>query len=176
MAPSGTRRLPDDDEPTEQDGPMSRPVWTTTTRAVSAARRLVAPGRAARTATGSAPRRLSYAPELDGAADPGEVVWASVTFEEDPTRHKDRPVLVVGRADERTVLALMLSSQRWRRRHRHWLPLGPGAWDGEQRESFVRLDRVLELDERGLRREGAVLAADRFERVCGRLRERYGWS
>jgi hypothetical protein len=79
---------------------MSRPVWTTTTRV---ARRLVA--RSARTATGSAPRRLSYAPELDGAADPGEVVWARVAFEEDPSRDKDRPVLVVGRKDADTVPA-----------------------------------------------------------------------
>jgi hypothetical protein len=51
-------------------------------------------------------------------------------------------------------------------------PAGPRA----QRESFVRLDRVLELDERSLRREGAVLAVDRFELVCSRLREHYGWS
>lgn len=150
---------------------MSRSVWTTTTQA--ARRLLTAP---ARTAARSTRRRLSYAPELDGAADPGEVVWTLVTFEEDATRHKDRPVLVVGRKDERTVLALMLSSQRWRRRHRHWLALGAGAWDGERRESFVRLDRVLELDERALRREGAVLAKERFELVSARLRERYGWS
>src|SRR5690606_28866634 len=39
-------------------------------------------------------RRLVYAPELDGRADPGEIVWAWVPYEDDPRRGKDRPVLV----------------------------------------------------------------------------------
>ncbi|MDT5251880.1 MAG: hypothetical protein QOH07_824 [Mycobacterium sp.] len=55
-------------------------------------------------------RRLVYSPDLDGRADPGEVVWTWVTYEEDPTRGKDRPVLVVGR-DRATLLGLMMSSQ-----------------------------------------------------------------
>ena len=42
-------------------------------------------------------RKLVYAPDLDGRADPGEIVWTWVVFEDDPTRGKDRPVLVVGR-------------------------------------------------------------------------------
>lgn len=49
-------------------------------------------------------RRLVYAPDLDGRADPpGEVVWTWVVYEDDPTKGKDRPVLVVGR-DRRTLL------------------------------------------------------------------------
>lgn len=55
-------------------------------------------------------RRVVYAPDLDGRADPGEVVWTWVVYEDDPTRGKDRPVLMVGR-DRRTLLGLMLSSQ-----------------------------------------------------------------
>src|SRR6516162_4329483 len=42
-------------------------------------------------------RKLVYAPDLDGRADPGEIVWTWVVYEDDPTRGKDRPVLVVGR-------------------------------------------------------------------------------
>ena len=42
-------------------------------------------------------RRLVYAPDLDGRADPGEIVWTWVVYEDDPTKGKDRPVLVVGR-------------------------------------------------------------------------------
>src|SRR3954468_725955 len=41
-------------------------------------------------------RRLGYAPKADGRPDPGEVVWAWVPYEEDPTQGKDRPVLVIG--------------------------------------------------------------------------------
>src|SRR4051812_38683368 len=55
-------------------------------------------------------RRIGYAPNLDGDADPGEIVWTWVPYEDDPSQGKDRPVLVVGR-DDRTLLGLMLSSQ-----------------------------------------------------------------
>jgi PemK-like, MazF-like toxin of type II toxin-antitoxin system len=120
-------------------------------------------------------RTIGYAPDLDGAADPGEIVWTWVPFEEEDGRGKDRPLLVVGRAGA-DLLGLMLSSQ-----HKHdgapdWVSIGSGTWDREGRESFVRLDRVLEVAEHGIRREGAVLDRVRFERVADELRERYGWT
>lgn len=117
---------------------------------------------------------LVYDPHLDGLADPGEVVWTWVTFEEDAAQGKDRPVLVVSR-DGARLLALMLSSQRRRGRDADWLPLRTGAWDRLRRPSFLRLDRVLELTESDLRREGAVLAPAEFARVCDALRAR-GWE
>ena len=125
--------------------------------------------------TGDRARGIVYAPDLDGAADPGEVVWAWVPFEEDARRGKDRPLLVVGR-EGGELLGLMLSSQHKRDGEPGWVGIGSGAWDREGRESFVRLDRVLEVAEHGIRREGAVLARDRFERVADELRGRYGWS
>ncbi len=120
-------------------------------------------------------RQLEYAPQLDGDADPGEIVWTYVPYEDDPAQGKDRPVLVVGR-DGRTLLGLMLSSQEERDGQRHWLPLGPGGWDRENRPSWVRLDRVLEVDEDGIRREGAVLDKGRFETIADELRSGYGWA
>ncbi len=130
----------------------------------------------ARTST-SAPagRHLAYAPEKDGRADPGEVVWTWVTYEEDAGQGKDRPVLVVGR-DGRELLGLMLSSQSSRDGQHGWLALGPGSWDREQRPSWVRLDRVLHVDEDGIRREGAVLDRPRFDRVAVALRRDHGWQ
>jgi len=125
--------------------------------------------------TGQRGRRIAYAPNLDGDADPGEVVWTWVRYEEDPGHGKDRPVLVVGR-DGRTLLGLMLSSQSDRDGQRDWLALGAGAWDAERRPSWIRLDRVLEVDEDGIRREGAILDRARFDRVADALRERYGWA
>ena len=125
--------------------------------------------------TGERARSVAYAPHLDGAADPGEVVWAWVPFEEDDGRGKDRPLLVVGRGGG-DLLGLMLSSQHKRDGERDWISIGAGDWDREGRESFVRLDRVLEVAEHGIRREGAVLDRDRFERVAAELRGRYGWS
>lgn len=124
-----------------------------------------------------APRRgraLEYSPNLDGDADPGEIVWTWVPYEDDPAQGKDRPVLVVGR-DGRAVLGLMLSSRSERDGQRNWLALGPGDWDREARPSWIRLDRVLEVDETGIRREGAILDRARFDRVAAALRADYGW-
>jgi hypothetical protein len=55
-------------------------------------------------------RAIQYAPDLDGAPDPGEVVWAWVAYEDDPRQGKDRPVLLIGREDG-AYLGLQLTSQ-----------------------------------------------------------------
>jgi hypothetical protein len=120
-------------------------------------------------------RRVVYAPDLDGRADPGEIVWTWVVYEEDPTRGKDRPVLVVGR-DRSTLLGLMLSSQDRHVGDRDWVGIGAGSWDYESRASWVRLDRVLDVPEEGIRREGAILDRETFEVVATRLRAEYSWS
>jgi hypothetical protein len=120
-------------------------------------------------------RRIAYAPDLDGRADPGEIVWTWVVYEEDASRGKDRPVLVVGR-DRSTLLGLMLSSQERHEHDRTWVRIGTGDWDYEGRASWVRLDRVLDVPEEGIRREGAVLARETFDVVAKRLRSDYSWS
>lgn len=118
--------------------------------------------------------KISYAPDPDGAADPGEIVWAWVPFEEDDGRGKDRPLLIVGRRGGE-LAGLMLSSQHDRADNRDWVSIGSGDWDRQGRESFVRLDRVLEVGEQDIRREGAVLDRARFDRVADQLRSRFGW-
>ena len=114
---------------------------------------------------------LSYDPHPDGLADPGEVVWAWVPFEEGDGRGKDRPVLIIGRVGE-LLLGLMLTSKdhdRDARREaaagRHWLDVGTGGWDRENRPSEVRLDRVLRLRPSTVRREGAALPRALFDQV-----------
>ena len=119
---------------------------------------------------------VEYTPHPDdGVADPGEVVWTWVPFEEDYTRGKDRPVLVVG-SDGPLLLALILTSKdhdrdaadeaRW---GRVWLDIGSGPWDKEGRRSEVRLDRVLRIDPAQVRREGAVIGEDLFNQVAAEL-------
>jgi hypothetical protein len=135
------------------------------------------PGPARPALPSSAPpagRQLAYSPQLDGAADPGEIVWAWVPYEEDASQGKDRPVLVVGR-EGGVVLGLMLSSQIERDGQRNWLALGPGGWDRESRPSWVRLDRVLRVAEDGIRREGAILDRRRFDTVAKALQSEHGW-
>ncbi|WP_068068454.1 type II toxin-antitoxin system PemK/MazF family toxin [Nocardia xishanensis] len=120
-------------------------------------------------------RQIVYCPHLDGRADPGEIVWTWVPYEEDPSNGKDRPVLVVGR-DRRTLLGLMLSSNPERAHDRNWLGIGSGSWDHDGRPSWVRLDRVLDVPEAGIRREGAILARKTFDLVAHRLVAEYHWS
>ena len=132
--------------------------------------------RAAQTSDGLVRRVLAYAPNADGRADPGEVVWAPVAFEDDRSVAKDRPVLVIARKDPWTVLALMLTTQPKRPEQRNWLALGPGTWDRQSRPSWVRLDRVLEVDDRSVRREGAALDRSRYALVARALRDDHGWQ
>jgi hypothetical protein len=117
------------------------------------------------------PIEFAYAPNPDGHADPGEIVWTWVPYEDDPHRGKDRPVLVIARHG-RYLLGLMLTSKDHDRdaddeaRHgRYWLDIGTGSWDARGRPSEVRLDRVLTLDPETVRREGATLDRARFDAV-----------
>ncbi len=78
-----------------------------------------------------------YDPQLDGDADPGEIVWTWVPYEEDATKGKDRPTIVVAR-DGAEVLLVPLSSRSHEERpdHASWIALGSGAWDGEGRREL----------------------------------------
>ncbi len=117
-----------------------------------------------------------YAPEVDGEPDPGEVVWAWVSYEEDPAQGKDRPVLLLD-TDGTGWTGLMLTSQDHDRdaadeaRHgRHWMDVGSGAWDRRGRPSEVRLDRLLHLQRDAVRREGAALDPQIFADVVAAVR------
>ena len=156
---------------------VARGLRRTVVREAPRLARRARPARGTSTADSAlrAGRELAYAPQPDGRADPGEVVWTWVAYEEQDGRGKDRPVLVVGR-DGELLLGLMLSSQPEHDGRPHWLALGPGAWDREQRPSWVRLDRVLRVPETGIRREGSVLDRRRFDLVADRLRTSYGWG
>lgn len=118
---------------------------------------------------------ISYCPDLDGDADPGEVVWGWIPYEDDHSKGKDRPSLVIGR-DGQWLLVLMLTSKDKDRsdgaenRHEIWVDIGSGPWDRERRPSEVRVDRVIRLDEGAVRREGAILDEKRFETVAAALR------
>jgi hypothetical protein len=170
-AEAGLRLLTQQTQQRERRAPVKR---TSETEERSARPRPPA-GRARTAPAQDRARKVAYAPDLDGAADPGEIVWTWVPYEEDDGRGKDRPVLVVGR-EGRDLVGLMLSSQSERADDRNWVGIGAGKWDGQGRPSYVRLDRVIEVPEHEIRREGAVLDEGRFDRVAGELRSRYGWT
>lgn len=118
--------------------------------------------------------KISYAPNPGNGivADPGEIVWTWVPYEEDHSQGKDRPVLVIGR-DRRWLLALPLSSKDHDRdataqaeAGRRWKDIGSGPWDNRGRASEVRVDRILRIDPARVRRQGAVLDQTRFDQVA----------
>jgi len=122
--------------------------------------------------------RPEYSPDLDGDADPGEIVWTWVPYEEDARRGKDRPVLVVGR-DGRWLLGLMLSTRdhdaQPGRNGETWVDLGIGEWDSRRRSSEIRVDRIIRIDALTVRREGAILDRQRFDLVADSLATARGW-
>lgn len=116
---------------------------------------------------------FDYAPANDGDADPGEVCWTWVPYEDDPRQGKDRPVVILSRMGEDVVFAQMTSkdhagSNDLRPDHlgRVWFNIGSGDWDSKGRESEVRIDRLLVAHKDSIRREGAVLDKTRFTRLA----------
>ena len=120
---------------------------------------------------------ISYRPEANGVADPGEVVWAWVPYEEDATQGKDRPVLVVA-VEGDSVFGLPMTSKDHDRdaeqeahAGRLWMDVGTGPWDARGRPSEVRLNRVVTLRGVDVRREGAAIDAQIFAAVVAAMQE-----
>lgn len=159
----------------------SKPTRTATPERPSApSRRPSAPATApegAQTVEIDPPRRLTltYAPERDNAPDGGEIVWTWVPYEERDGRGKDRPVLVIGRADATRSYAVRLTSKP-HDGDRQYLSLGTGDWDPQRRPSWVDIEQVYLVHDSGMRREAAALDRKRFDIVAAALRARYGWA
>lgn len=115
---------------------------------------------------------IVYAPERDGEADPGEVVWAWVPYEDDPSQGKDRPVLIIGRIGRQLAGVPLSSRNHDGGNHEHeWIAVGSGAWDDRGRPSHAHASRLLRFDPDQIRREGAALDRGRFDAVVERVRE-----
>jgi hypothetical protein len=104
-------------------------------------------------------------------------VWAWVPYEEDHAWGKDRPLIIIGRTVDQDAAskpgglgAFMLSSKD----HADdpgWVWIGEGGWDAEARDSWVRVDRLLAVTGANVRREGATLSRDAYDRVIEAVRE-----
>ena len=123
---------------------------------------------------------FSYQPVADNDADPGEVVWTWISYEEDPTQGKDRPVVVLARTGSDVVVAQLTSKNhdidREQEAHwgRYWLAIGAGDWDPQGRVSSVRLDRLLLVSQRDVRREGATLDRATYNKVVTAIAKHWG--
>jgi hypothetical protein len=135
----------------------------------------------ARSATRRLPRRkrpglppegvvtIEYTPRLDGDPDPGEIVWTRVPFQDDPSQGKDRPVVVIGRRGTRLV-GIPLTTKPDDREAQY--KIGTGGWDPKRRTSYARIWRLVDIAPQSMRREGAILDAERFDALV-RTVDRY---
>ena len=122
---------------------------------------------------------MTYSPAPDGKPDPGEVVWTWVPFEDNHRQGKDRPVLLIGR-DGRWLLGVMLTTKV--RVDRDGRPrvvasrvaVGTGAWDRQRRPSEARVDRIIRVHPRRIRREGATLDQARYAAVADGVQRQSG--
>lgn len=119
---------------------------------------------------------LTYDPHPGSLPDPGEVVWTWVPYEEDHSRGKDRPVLIIGR-DGDWLLGLPMTSKDHDRdaaaeasEGRYWVEVGRGPWDSSDRVSEVRVNRIIRVDPNGVRRLAGALDKARFDRVANGVR------
>lgn len=139
----------------------------------SSSERYVPPEATVKTPTENHARSTIYAPDMDGQADPGEVVWADIR----PRRGEGiqrRAVLIIGR-NRHTLLTLLISSNEDHSDHSNWLPIGPGAWDMHRADSWVRVDKILEIPESQILRRGVHMPERRYDRIAQLLRKAYGW-
>src|ERR671937_230285 len=90
---------------------IGRRITQAMTRAVRDRGRPAPPRREfAQDATAAVTLVVDYAPKPDGRPDPGEVVWTWVPYEDDASRGKDRPVLIIGRVGG-DLAGLLLTSK-----------------------------------------------------------------
>ena len=121
----------------------------------------------------------SYQPIMDGDADPGEVVWTWVPYQEDASVGKDRPAVVIGAQGEGVYLLQLTSKNHTREAAqeaaagRYWFDIGTGAWDSKGRPSEVCLDRALWVKATDVRREGSILPEVTWRRIVDALEEHY---
>jgi hypothetical protein len=104
---------------------------------------------------------VEYSPDVDGDADPGEVVWAWVPYEDDPSRGKDRPVVIIGTCPGGLAGVPLTSKDKGRGA----VPVGSGGWDRSGRPSWAKVDQLIVVEQRSVRREGSALDRRRFDDV-----------
>ncbi|AWB82439.1 hypothetical protein C3B44_08835 [Corynebacterium yudongzhengii] len=126
--------------------------------------------------TGKRARALIYGPDIDGPADAGEIVWLRVPENGPNQPPVERAILVVGRSMNQELLGLLISPAPEHADEENWFPIGSGQWQPTGEPCWLRLDRIIQVPENWVRRQGALFPERRFERLARVLRERFDWS
>lgn len=121
-------------------------------------------------------RTVVFGPDIDGPVDAGEIVWLWVPEHGPSNPPTERAMLVIARAVNQDLLGLLVSPDDLHDEERNWFPIGSGQWQTTGDPCWVRLDKVIQVPEDWVRRQGALLPERRFERVARALRNRFGWT
>lgn len=114
---------------------------------------------------------FDYAPNHDGAPDPGEIAWTWVPYEENDELGKDRPVIVLAMDADYVIFAQLTSKDhadygiRKDRYGTWWMDIGSGAWDPQGRASEVKLSILWIVHESHIRRMGSALDIEIYSDV-----------
>ncbi|MDN6353796.1 MAG: type II toxin-antitoxin system PemK/MazF family toxin [Corynebacterium sp.] len=119
-------------------------------------------------------RPVIYAPDMDGQADPGEVIWYHILPERNATPEL-RACVVVGR-HRHTLLGMIISSNTDHADEDNWVPIGSGLWDPRGHECWARADRIDEIPEAEIHRRGVSMPERRYDRIAATLRADYQWT
>lgn len=113
--------------------------------------------------------KLGYRPRHpDGRPDPGEIVWAHVPFADDPSKGKNRPVLIVGRAENGNLVGVQLTSKL----HRKGIGI---EWGPDRQRSVIRTDRLIQVDPaNNFRKEGAYVRKPEFQSIVDQIAKAHG--
>ena len=131
---------------------------------------------ARRRRSGGATRVLEYNPELDGQADPGEVVWTWVAYEDDPRQGKDRPVVVVGRRGRVLLGPHALQQRGPRRAARTGSRSAPAPGTASTGRAGCASTGCSRSTRTASVAKGRSSTAGRFDAVAAVLRRDYGWT
>lgn len=121
-------------------------------------------------------RAVAYAPDIDGPVEAGEIAWLWVPAYGPDRPPAERAMVVVGRANNEDVLGLLVSPEERHADDKNWLAIGPGGWNPSGETCWVRVDKVIQVPEHSVRRQGVLLPEARFDRIARVLRSRFGWA
>ena len=96
-------------------------------------------------------------------------MWTWVPYEDDPTKGKDRPVVIIGRSGN-DLAGVPLTSKN---KGHGAVSVGTGGWDRSGRPSWAKVDQLIVVRERDVRREGSVLDRQRFDAVVAGVGEHH---
>lgn len=120
-------------------------------------------------------RAIAYAPDIDGQVEAGEIAWLWVPAYGPENPPAERAMVVVGRANREDVLGLLISPEQCHDEEQNWLAIGPGGWNPSGETCWVRVDKLIQVPEHSVRRQGVLLPEARFDRIARVLRTRFGW-